>query len=105
MFLTPHHFQQADRYYENLISRRLAAADENSGGNEREVVLAAKTLRILFDGEPPDDFVTLKIAELGRGASGKFQLNDAYVPPCLFLSSSPQLVAYLRRILEMLSAK
>jgi len=25
MFLTPHHFQQSDRYTENLISRRLAA--------------------------------------------------------------------------------
>ena len=204
MFLTPHHFQQADRYYENLISRRLsavrslgwgvcrlqintdalangefvlskcaailadglavdtpdldplpparsveasfdakrnslgvfiasplaragavafsaegasdgrptryhrrslAAADENSGGNEREVVLAAKTLRILFEGEPQDDYVALKIAELHRSASGKFMLSDAYVPPCLFLSSSPQLAAFLRRILEMLSAK
>jgi len=204
MFLTPHHFQQADRYYENLISRRLsavralgwgvcrlqlntdalangefvlskcsailpdglavetpdmdplpparpiesffdakrtslgvylavplaragalafsadgsadgrptryhrrsfAAADENSGGNEREVVLAAKTLRILFEGEPPDDYVTLKIAELTRTATGKYAASDAYVPPCLFLSSSPQLVAYLRRILEMISAK
>jgi len=204
MFLTPHHFQQADRYYENLISRRLSAvralgwgvcrlqinsdalangevvlskcaailpdglavdtpdldplpparpvegafdakrnalgvylasplaragalafsaegaadgrptryhrrslsaADENSGGSEREVVLAAKTLRILFEGEPLDDYVTLKIAELQRSASGKYQLNDAYVPPCLFLSSSTPLAAYLRRILEMLSAK
>jgi type VI secretion system protein ImpJ len=204
MFLTPHHFQQADRYYENLISRRLsavralgwgvcrlqintdalangefvlskcsavlpdglavetpdldplpparpieaffdakrtslgvylavplaragalafsaegtadgrptryhrrsfAAADENSGGNEREVVLAAKTLRILFEGEPPDDYVTLKIAELTRTATGKYGASEAYVPPCLFLSSSPQLVAYLRRILEMISAK
>jgi type VI secretion system protein ImpJ len=85
--------------------RSLAAADENSGGNEREVVLAAKTLRILFDGEPPDDYVTLKIAELSRSASGKFVASEAYVPPCLFLSSSPQLVAYLRRILEMISAK
>jgi type VI secretion system protein ImpJ len=204
MFLTPHHFQQADRYYENLISRRLsavralgwgvcrlqlnsdalangefvlskcsailpdglavetpdldplpparpiegffdakrtslgvylasplaragslafspdgsadgrptryhrrslAAADENSGGNEREVVLAAKTLRILFEGEPLDDYVSVKIAELVRSATGKFTASDAYVPPCLFLSSSPQLVAYLRRILEMISAK
>jgi len=204
MFLTPHHFQQADRYYENLISRRLSAvralgwgvcrlqintdalangefvlskcaaifadglavdtpdldplpparpiegffdakrtslgvylasplarsgalafspegaadgrltryhrrslsaADENSGGNEREVVLAAKTLRILYEGEPLDDYVTLKIAELQRSASGKFLPSDAYVPPCLFLSSSTPLTAYLRRILEMLSAK
>jgi type VI secretion system protein ImpJ len=204
MFLTPHHFQQADRYYENLISRRLSAlralgwgvcrlqinsdalangelvlskcsailpdglavetpdldplpparpvegffdakrnslgvylaaplaragavafsaegssdgrptryhrrslsaSDENSGGNEREVVLAAKTLRIVFEGEPLDDYVSLKVAELQRSASGKYMLSDAYVPPSLFLSSSTQLTAYLRRILEMLSAK
>ena len=85
--------------------RSLSAADENTGGSEREVVLAAKTLRILFEGEPLDDYVTLKVAELTRGASGKFQLSDSYVPPCLFLSSSPHLVAYLRRILEMISAK
>jgi len=204
MFLTPHHFQQADRYYEHLISRRmravralgwgvcrlalnadalangevvlskcsailpdglavetpdldplpparpiegffdakrnslgvylaaplaragavafspegasdgrptryhrrsLAAADENTGGSEREVVLAAKTLRVLFEGESLDDYATLKIAELSRSAGGKFVANDAYVPPCLFLSASAQLVAYLRRILEMISAK
>jgi type VI secretion system protein ImpJ len=85
--------------------RSLSAADENTGGSEREVVLAAKTLRILFEGEPMDDYVTLKVAELTRSASGKFQLSDTYVPPCLFLSSSPHLVAYLRRILEMISAK
>jgi type VI secretion system protein ImpJ len=85
--------------------RSLVAADENSGGAERDIALAAKTLRILFENEPPDDFVTLKIAELARSASGKFTLNEAYVPPCLYLSSSPPLVAYLRRILEMISAK
>lgn len=85
--------------------RSLTAADENSGGSEREIVLAAKTLRILFEGEPPDDYSTLKIAELSRSASGKFALNEMYVPPCLLLSSSPHLVAYVRRILEMISAK
>jgi type VI secretion system protein ImpJ len=85
--------------------RSLSAADENSGGSEREIVLAAKTLRILFEGEPPDDYVTLKIAELVRSASGKYALNEAYVAPSLFLSSSPPLMAYLRRILEMISAK
>ncbi len=85
--------------------RSLSAADENSGGSEREIVLAAKTLRILFEGEPSDDYVTLKIAELSRSASGKYTLSDLYVPPCLYLSSSSHLVAYLRRILEMISAK
>ena len=85
--------------------RSLSAADENPGGSEREIVLAAKTLRILFEGEPLDDYVTLKIAELARSASGKYMVNESYVPPSLYLSSSPPLVAYLRRILEMISAK
>ena len=30
MFLTPHHFQQADRYYEHLITRRLKAVRVSS---------------------------------------------------------------------------
>jgi type VI secretion system protein ImpJ len=204
MFLTPHHFQQADRYLENLLSRRLAAvrplgwgvlslqlsaeaaangefvvsrvagilpdglavdapdvdplpaarpiepafqakkgalgvylacplarpgavacsadgtadgrptrfqrraatvADENTGSGDREISVAAKTLRILFEGEPLDDYVALKIAEVGRSAAGKFVLSESYVPPCLHLSASPVLSGLLRRVLEMVSAK
>jgi type VI secretion system protein ImpJ len=204
LFLTPHHFQQADRYMEGLISRRIAAvqsmgfglcdlkigsealsggqlvlercvgvlpdglavdspeldpppparpveaafdpkkgtlgaylavplarpgapacsaegtldgrptryhrsassvADENTGGGDRELALASKTLRILFEGEPQDDYVTLKIAEIGRSASGKFVQSETFVPPCLRLAASPYLVGLLRRILEMVSAK
>src|SRR6185503_3355778 len=149
MFLTPHHFQQADRYYEHLISRRLRAVRALGLGVCRlalntdalangELVLSKcaailpdglavdtpdldplpparpiegffdakrNSLRVLFEGEPLDDYTTLKIAELTRTAAGKFVASDTYVPPCLFLSASPQLVAYLRRILEMISAK
>ncbi len=204
MFLTPHHFQQADRYVESLMSRRLAAvrplgwgvcrlqasaeaaangefvlsrcsailpdglavdapdldplppsraiesafdpkkgslgvylasplarpgavacsadgagdgrparyhrraatvADDNTGSGDREIAVAAKTLRILFEGEPQDDYVALRIAEVGRSAAGKYVLSEAYVPPCLNLSASPVLTGLLRRVLEMVSAK
>src|SRR5262245_9822005 len=32
MFLTPHHFQQADRYYEHLLTRRLMALNSMGWG-------------------------------------------------------------------------
>jgi type VI secretion system protein ImpJ len=89
------------RYHRSALN----IADDNTGSGEREVALAAKTLRVLFEGEPQDDYATLKIAELGRSASGKLVLNEAYVPPCLMLSASPHLVTLLRRVLEMISAK
>jgi len=87
--------------------RRQAAtvADENGGAAEREIALAAKNLRVLFEGEPLDDFSALKVAELVRDAAGKFVLSETYVPPCLYLSASPRLSGLLRRVLEMISAK
>jgi len=85
--------------------RSTTVTDENTASNEREVAIASKTLRILFEGEPLDDYDTIKIAELKRGAAGKFELNDFYVPPCLYLSGSTALLTILRRILEIISAK
>lgn len=82
-----------------------SVADENTGSGDREIAVALKTLRLLFDGEPQDDYVTLKIAEVGRSAGGKYVLSETFVPPCLFVSASPHLAGLLRRVLEMLSAK
>ena len=67
--------------------------------------IARKDLRILFEGEALDDYCALKIAELVRGSSGAFALREEYGPPCLFISSSPRLMAFLRRMLEILSNK
>jgi type VI secretion system protein ImpJ len=85
--------------------RSTTVTDENTASNEREVAVAAKTLRILFEGEPLDDYETIKIAELVRNSAGKYALNESYVPPCLYVSASPRLSAILRRILEIISAK
>ena len=85
--------------------RTASVADDNAGGAEREVSMAARNLRILFEGEPLEDSSALKIAEIGRSATGKFQLSESYVPPCLATAASPALGAILRRILEIISAK
>ena len=80
-------------------------ADANTGTNEREISSAVKDLRILFEGEPLDDFVTLKIAALGRTATGSFTLKEAYIPPCLHIGASPYLSTIVRRLVEILSTK
>jgi type VI secretion system protein ImpJ len=80
-------------------------ADSNTGSNEREVGSAVKDLRILFEGETLEDYVTLKIAVLGRTATGAFVLREGYIPPCLHVSASPVLSTILRRVVEILSTK
>lgn len=86
-------------------ARTASTSDDNAGGAEREVTLAARNLRVLFEGEPLEDCSTLKIAEIGRTATGKYQLVEGYVPPSLSVAASPALTTILRRILEILSAK
>jgi type VI secretion system protein ImpJ len=85
--------------------RTSSVPDDNAGGAERDVALAARNLRILFEGEALEDASALKIAEIGRSATGKFQLSDGFIPPSLCVSASPALATILRRVLEILSAK
>lgn len=88
------------------FQRRVATvADEHSGSGERPVTVAVKTLRVLFEGEPLNDYAALKVAEVTRGAGGKFVLNEEYAPPCLWLSASAALQGAVRRVLDILSSK
>ena len=91
----------ATRYRRGTAS----VADEASGAGERQVSVAVKALRLLLEGEPLSDSVSMKIAEVTRRAAGKYVLSEAYVPPCLYLSASPQVAAVVRRVLEVLSSK
>lgn len=83
----------------------VSVADENTGTGEREVAAARKDLKLLFEGEPLDDYVALKIAELERSATGNFSLRQTFVPPCLYVGASPYLMTILRQTVETLSTK
>ena len=79
--------------------------DDTVEGNEVEIPTACKNFQILFGGESLDGKMYIKIAELGRSATGEILLKDSYIPPAISLPASATLVAILHRILEMLSAK
>jgi type VI secretion system protein ImpJ len=80
-------------------------ADETVEGNECEIPVANKNFQVLFAGESLEDKIWIKIAELGRTATGEVTLRESYIPPAIALVASGTLMAILHRILEMLSAK
>jgi type VI secretion system protein ImpJ len=80
-------------------------ADETVEGNECEIPVANKNFQVLFAGESLEDKIWIKIAELGRTATGEVTLRESYIPPAISLAASGTLMAILHRILEMLSAK
>ncbi len=47
----------------------------------------------------------MKIAEIVRASDGSFALNDQFIPPCLTLDASENLITISRRLLELLIAK
>ena len=79
--------------------------DETVEGNESEIPVANKNFQILFGGESLSDKIWIKIAELGRTATGEITLKESYIAPAISLGASGMLMTMLHRILEMLSAK
>jgi type VI secretion system protein ImpJ len=86
-------------------SASLTVRDDNHDAGQREIQVAGKHLRILFEGESLDDNTWIKIAELGKTSTGGFALDENYVPPCLQIGASAKLMGTLRKVLEILSTK
>jgi type VI secretion system protein ImpJ len=79
--------------------------DETSGGDEHEVRVARKNLRLLFDSEPAEGFDTLPLARIVRDGSGRYTYDPRYIPPCVQISASERLMLLARQIMEMLAEK
>jgi type VI secretion system protein ImpJ len=89
------------RYHTELVR----ASDETSEGNENEVPVARKNFRLLYSGESLDDTTWIKIGQIGRTPSARFELDEAYISPSVSLTASTKLMSVLRDLLELVSAK
>ncbi|MEZ0606525.1 type VI secretion system baseplate subunit TssK [Paraburkholderia sp. IW21] len=87
-----------------LVREYLQVADLNGEGKE-EISVERHALALLFDFEEYGEYVTCPVARLVRNAQGRFEIDPAFVPPCLVLSASGQLTARMNRLAEILSAK
>ncbi|MDQ7977246.1 type VI secretion system baseplate subunit TssK [Paraburkholderia sp. SARCC-3016] len=75
------------------------------GDGKEEISVERHALALLFDFEELGDYVTCPVGRFVRNAQGRFEIDTAFVPPCLLLSASTQLVGRMNRLSEILSAK
>lgn len=82
----------------------LQVADLHADGSE-EISVERHALALLFDFEEHDGYVTCPVGRLVRNTQGRFEVDPAFVPPCLSISASGQLSARMHRLSEILCAK
>jgi type VI secretion system protein ImpJ len=83
----------------------LAVRDENTGLAEKEILVARKNFRLLFENESLDGSTVLPVAKLVRSPAGETRLDESFVPELLDIAASPTIVAILRRLVEILTAR
>jgi type VI secretion system protein ImpJ len=93
----------------NAITRyravKRAVRDVNNGSDEKEVRVGEKNIRILVESECDDSLLTIPIARVQRDGAGHLVYDPKFIPPCTKLTAAPQLLALVRRLLEILEEK
>jgi type VI secretion system protein ImpJ len=79
--------------------------DDTTGQDEKEVRLGRKNLRIIFETEVSDDWMTLPIARVMRSGSGKFVFDPAFIGPTLQIGASRRLMSLLGPLIELMEEK
>ncbi len=95
----------AARREARFVAEELTVNDETTGGDAREIRVSRLNARVLFDGEPREDYVTLPLAEVVRAADGRFALRPGFIAPSLRVGASSALDALARRVTERLAAR
>jgi type VI secretion system protein ImpJ len=80
-------------------------ADLFTQAAQADVSYLQRVVRLVGDHEPREHLVHVPVCRLRRHASGVFELDPRFVPPSLQMQSSPELLAMVRRMIEMLQAK
>lgn len=79
--------------------------DENNGIIEKPVHVANKNFRFLTDLDPHEGYSVVGAARILRTEAGTFRQDPHYVPPLLNIAASEPVMAIVRRLVEILTAK
>lgn len=82
-----------------------AAPDLYTNAVESEVSVLKKSVRLIAESDPREQYVALPILRINRTATGGFELDASFIPASIAIEASPTLLAQLRRLLDILQAK
>lgn len=88
-----------------FVKNEQNAADLFTDAGDAEIAFLGKSVRLLTDDKPRDEYVSLPIARIERSSTGGFELDESFVPPSLTIDSSAEMLQQLRRLLDALQAK
>lgn len=96
--------ESSDSTFARYLVSDIEIADHNSGSDSRAPVrLADLKLRLLLARDQTDGWVTLGLVRIvERRADNLVVLDRQYIPPCLSVSVSPVLSAYVQELEGML---
>ncbi len=84
---------------------KIAVTDDNTGADERQVGIGRTNFHFRFGTESREDYSAIKIAEIIRSEDGSFKLSGQFIPPIMTIDASENLMAAIRALLELLTAK
>jgi type VI secretion system protein ImpJ len=90
---------------QKYLRESILVPDFASGNEPVRVDCLRPNVKLLLEGEPLQDFVTLHCARILRSPAGHLAFDDAFVPPVLTIGASPYLGRELRRALDALMAR
>lgn len=82
-------------------------ADENTGANPQSMLVRRLNTRLLHEHDDRTDLETVPILRVMMGAGenvGQSRLDTDYIPPSLFLQSSPRLYEVVRNLVDQVQA-
>ncbi|MCL1861389.1 MAG: type VI secretion system baseplate subunit TssK [Proteobacteria bacterium] len=91
----PARFRTAQKMFKDIYSDAL----------EEELSFLNLDVRLMVHEENRDGFDSVPIARLVKGATGKWQEDEAYIPPLVAVSGSEQLLNMIQRLLDILMVK
>ncbi len=94
-----------ERAETRYVAETRVIPDENTGGDERPVQIARKSLCLLLETEPTIGLATLPLARIVRDGAGRFAYDPEFVPPTLQIQASRRLMLLVRRLIEILDEK
>lgn len=97
--------QPTDGPGHRFLAETVTVTDEVTGVDQKELVLARKNLRLIFQNEVTPDLVALPMAQLRRGPSGLVEFVEDFVPCSLHIGAGDRLQGMLGGLVEMLVSK
>lgn len=88
-----------------FVGHQLETADLFTEAKPAAITYLRAAVKLVADGEPRDQFVSLPIVRVRRSATGNFQLDENFLAPSLAINASAVLHQRLRRLLDALQAK